>query len=394
MSLFIDMHCHPTLKHYLFGYSVFREPFGRKDNDYANISVTAPAMVSGNVQVVMAAHHLPERHIVRDWRLVIFSLPLLGPFIRQYLKKVEMENPYEQTLAMIDDFEELFQDQAAAVVAHNFTELSAAINDNQKVFIHTIEGGHQLGREQTAGEYARRIDNLKAKGVAMITLSHFYPNDITEPCEGIPPNTKKLLGMDYQPPESTALTVTGEAIVNKLLDAGIIVDLTHTNPQARREIFAMNKNRGDDARPLVFSHVGVRALFDDAHHPSFGLMAPDNDEILEIQNCRGVIGIIFMNYWLTGKDERFLSGQDYGIEYIISTIKYIAQVTGSYDNIAIGSDFDGMTDPPDDYFQTSMLSEFAEKLTEPGILPGATEADIEKITGVNLLRVLKEGWTG
>jgi microsomal dipeptidase-like Zn-dependent dipeptidase len=392
MPVFIDMHCHPTLKHYLFGYSVFREPFGRKDNDYANISVTAPAMSSGNVQVVMAAHHLPERDIVHDWRLVIFSLPLLGPFIKQYIKKVEKDDPYAQTLAMIADFELLFAGQSTAVIAHTRTELSAALAAGQKVFIHTLEGGHQLGRGETTDEYKHRIDDLKEKGVAMITLSHFYPNDITAPCEGMPPNTKKLLGMNYIPPEKTPLTPAGRAIVANMLDSGIIIDLTHTNPQARQEIFELNKGRGASARPLVFSHVGVRALFDDPQHPSFGLMAPDDDEIREIGNCRGVIGIIFMNYWLTGRDERFLSGRDFGFDYIISTIKHIAEVTGSFSNIAIGSDFDGMTDPPDDFYQTSMFGAFAGRLAQPGVLPGATAADIDNITGGNLLRVLEEGW--
>jgi microsomal dipeptidase-like Zn-dependent dipeptidase len=392
MALFIDTHCHPTLKHYLFGYTVFREGFGRKDNDYANISVTEPGMVEGNVNVVMAAHHLPEKNIKHDWRLVQFSLPLFGPFIKQYFEKVEKDNPYQQTLDMIDDFESLFGGQTDTVIAHNLKELQEALTDNKKVFIHTVEGGHHLGRGETAEIYLQRLDELKRKGVAMITLSHFYPNDITTPVEGIPPNTKKLLGMVYTPGAGIPMTELSKAIVNKMLDIGIIIDLTHTNPETRLEIYELNKNRGTAKRPLVFSHVGVRALFDDSAHPTFALMAPSDEEILEIKNCGGVIGIIFMNYWLTGRDERFLSGKDFGFDYIINTIQHIAEITGSLENIAIGTDFDGMTDPPDDYYQTSMLNLFRDKLFQEKNTIGAQDDDIDKITGGNIFRVLKEVW--
>lgn len=392
MALFIDMHCHPTLKHYLFGYSVFREPFGRKDNDYANIAVTQPAMVQGDVQVVMAAHHLPEKNILTDWRLVHFSLPLFGLFINKYIEKVEKGDPFQQTLDMIDDFEQLFAGHTEAVVAHNMAELQLALQGNKKIFIHTIEGGHSLGRGKNNDEYAGRMEQLKQKGVAMLTLSHFYPNDITSPVEGIPPNTKKILGMDYTPPSGAPLSAAGQAIVRQLLDKGILIDLTHTNPQARKEVFEINQARGAGARPIVFSHVGVRALFNDTHHPEFALMAPDDSEIRAIQACNGVIGIIFMNYWLTGKDERFLSGRDYGLDYVINSIRYIRELTGSFDHIAIGTDFDGMTDPPDDCYQTSMLGEFSNRFLQVIGEMGGTAADAEKITGGNVLRVLKDGW--
>jgi microsomal dipeptidase-like Zn-dependent dipeptidase len=125
---------------------------------------------------------------------------------------------------------------------------------------------------------------------------------------------------------------------------------------------------------------------------NYSMMAPDDDEILAIKECNGIIGVIFMNYWLSGVDEKFLSCRDDGFENIFNTIKYISEVTQSFDHISIGTDFDGMSDPPDDCFGTSMLSQFKQKLFDRKNELGATEDDIHKILGKNILRVLEQGW--
>lgn len=122
-------------------------------------------------------------------------------------------------------------------------------------------------------------------------------------------------------------------------------------------------------------------------------MSPDDEEILKIKECNGMIGIIFMNYWLTGKEEKpLLWHKDFGFDNILRSIKHIVAITGSFDHVGIGTDFDGWADPPDDYYDASMLGEFKHRLVLERNKLGATEEDIEKITGGNLLRVLKEGW--
>ncbi|MBK6546031.1 MAG: membrane dipeptidase [Saprospiraceae bacterium] len=393
MAIFIDAHCHPPLKSYLFGYSIFRESFGRKENNYFNIQVTQPALKQSGVNGVLAAHYLPEKCIPEDWCLVDVHAPVLKIFMRKYFEKVEGQDAFAQTLEMIENFETLFVGQQEAVIAHSFKEVEDAILNHQTFYIHCLEGGHHLGRQCTIEDYVVRIDLLKSKGVGLITLSHFYPNDIASPTEGMPPGSKKILGMQFKPPTSVTLTTIGEGIITKLLDSGIIIDLTHTNPTARNAIFELNKQRSSGMRPLVFSHVGVRALFHDACHPEFALMSPDDEEILKIKECNGMIGIIFMNYWLTGKEEKpLLWHKDFGFDNILRSIKHIVAITGSFDHVGIGTDFDGWADPPDDYYDASMLGEFKHRLVLERNKLGATEEDIEKITGGNLLRVLKEGW--
>lgn len=392
MSLFIDMHCHPALKHYLFGHSVYSTGKSSRDNNYADIQVTVPAMQAGNVSAVLSAHYLPEKQMTDDWQLVHVIKPLLKKFFKRYFDKAEGPDAFAQTLNMIEHFEANVSERRDAAIAHNFNEFQQQLQAGKKVFVHALEGAHHLGRGLTAEQYGHNIEQLKAKGVALITLSHFYPNDIAYPVEGIPPRIKHLLRMRFQPLPEVPLTSTGKAVVSMLLDNGILVDLTHTNPGARKEIFAINRWRGAGMRPLVFSHVGVRALFSDKKNPDFGLMSPDDEEILAIKECNGVIGVIFMNYWLGGVEEPFLSNDDTGFNYIINTIQHIAKVTGSFDHIAIGSDFDGMSDPPDDFYNPILFPQFIRRLGLEKDNIGATDDDIEKIAGKNVLRVLRDGW--
>jgi membrane dipeptidase len=56
--------------------------------------------------------------------------------------------------------------------------------------------------------------------------------------------------------------------------------------------------------------------------------------------------------------------------------------------VAIGTDFDGFTDPPDDLPDAAMLPRLTQRL----IAEGYSQQEIAKIWGGNTLRVLREGW--
>jgi hypothetical protein len=92
-----------------------------------------------------------------------------------------------------------------------------------------------------------------------------------------------------------------------------------------------------------------------------------------------------MKYWLCGSE----STPDFGIEHIFNTIKHIAKVCGgSYDNIAIGTDMDGFTQPIDDLYEPSQMVRLTQSMLDAGI----SEENIKKILGGNALRVMAEGW--
>jgi membrane dipeptidase len=104
-------------------------------------------------------------------------------------------------------------------------------------------------------------------------------------------------------------------------------------------------------------------------------------EIKKIAESGGMVGVIFMNYWLMPHETKR------GLNFIARTIEHFAEV-GGIDHVGFGSDFDGFTDPPDDLKDASELPRLTQRLVAEGYQHEA----IIKILGGNALRVLREGW--
>lgn len=116
-------------------------------------------------------------------------------------------------------------------------------------------------------------------------------------------------------------------------------------------------------------------------------------EVKWIADNGGVVGTIFMNYWLTGENRQL------GIRYIVDTIRELEDI-GGQDVVAIGSDFDGFTDPPDDMRDMSDLPRLTRQLAAEYTMKGLRDKPqrrwpdevIRKFMGGNAYRVLTEGW--
>ena len=161
-------------------------------------------------------------------------------------------------------------------------------------------------------------------------------------------------------------------------DMGMIIDITHCTPKARQEVYEIV---GDDLSRVIASHIGAFSVNTD----------PLNLEDWEIKwladhNC--LIGIIFMNYWLSPVDTGL------GLKYIEKTIDHIINIAGD-EVLAIGTVFDGFTDPPDEITDISELPRLTRYLCS---LKGGIDKDkypvetITNILGRNSLRFILEGW--
>ncbi len=93
-----------------------------------------------------------------------------------------------------------------------------------------------------------------------------------------------------------------------------------------------------------------------------------DEEIRRVARDGGVIGVIFMPYWLMPKE----SGQ--GTNFIYRHIQYLVH-SGGKDAVGIGTDFDGFTTPPDDLDNASQMP----RLTQQPIVEGHSEVRIKKI---------------
>jgi len=170
---------------------------------------------------------------------------------------------------------------------------------------------------------------------------------------------------------SPPFTDFGRALLARLKALPMLVDVTHCTPEARAAVYA---ELGGE-RPIMASHVGV------ARHNRNPYNLGD-EEIREIARSGGAVGVIFMTYWLDSSHPKD------GLASSWRTIEHVHDVTGSWDHIVLGSDFDGFTDPPDDLRDSSSMGRVTGMLLERGV----PEDDVMKILGGNAQRVLQAGW--
>ncbi|MBN1479485.1 membrane dipeptidase [candidate division KSB1 bacterium] len=366
----VDLHAHPSLKISLFNRILTSRFHASRSFDPFSVRTDYNRLKEGGVDVLLSTAYAPEKGILQECQY-IKALRYLMP--RKW-QKIYGRSPFDVTVEMLDIMEESVANsidvktgKPMAHMALSVTELNdllARQKDHPIAVVHNIEGAHSLDG---------KIDNLELffqRGVAYLTLAHFYENDAVHPCFPYPESVQRAGCFQGIRNLAHGLKSFGENIIEKMLDLGMIIDITHCTPIARHRIFDMVGNRA----PLLASHVGTYEV-----NPSpYNLR---DDEIKKIADSGGAIAIIFMNYWLMPHETRR------GLDFISRTIEHVVNV-GGIDHVAIGSDFDGFTDPPDDLKDASQLPRLTQRL----ISDGYRVDDIRKVLGANALRVLRDGW--
>ncbi|MFN8366719.1 MAG: membrane dipeptidase [Candidatus Kapaibacterium sp.] len=414
MQFVCDIHNHISVKTYLYNDTIldgnlkdggFLRDIIDKLNPNPEVNVvefqtTLQKIKDGGLSGVIASHYIPEFELLSNLtNETKFLLGIAKSIAPQIYNRVEKDTWRRRTFeATIESFnvleKKLFQasvDGIEAVVVKDYQSLMRALQNEKIVILHSVEGAHQLGRVGDGVSFDEQLNNLHTlskRGVSYLTLAHFFSNDFVKPVQGLPPHVRtsiyKNRNWKHHQHDSIGLLKNGSALVEEMLKIGMIVDLTHSGRAVRDEVYKINDNK----RPLIFSHTGVQSLFQNTTYPTDSLLGVSDTDIKAIKDCNGVIGVIFYNYWLVGKEEPAGSRIDFGLEHIYNSIQYIYNQTKTFDNISIGTDFDGMTDPPDDisdvsYFSTLRSFLLQKKMNVP---------DIEKIMGGNMLRVLQNGW--
>ena len=403
-SLIFDWHNHGTLKNFLFDRSLdgkesrFLTRLFKRAFWPLSERNTLPKMEEGGLDVVLSTSYIPEIEWVDDQKLIKF-LKWLYPSVN---KRVFQPTYFDATNAMMDRMEKEVDDYNAISMSErqfkfvkNIKELEQAVADENLAMIHSVEGGHSLNGElakkrvgeATAvkplieNELMENLEHFYNRGVAYLTLAHFYPNHLVSPVFPYPEygikrsNWKNLMaGWDM----NKGLTSIGKKVVQAMKEMGMIIDITHCTPKARQEVYNIV---GNDLSKVIASHIGAYAVNPD----------PLNLEDWEIKwladhNC--LIGIIFMNYWLSPIDSGL------GLKHIERTIDHIINIAGDK-VLAIGTDFDGFTDPPDeitDISELPRLTRYLKCLKSSVNEDKYSDSTITNILGRNSLRFLLEGW--
>lgn len=200
------------------------------------------------------------------------------------------------------------------------------------------EGSHALDGK------LENVQILFDAGLRMMSLQHFFDNK---------------LGGSLHGQSQQGLSDFGREVVREIERLDIILDVSHSSEKVVADVLAMVDT------PLVVSHTGFKGHCDSARNIDDALMH-------EIAKKGGLIAV---GYWQaavcgdTPKD-------------VVDAMKYGLGLVGE-DHISLGSDFDGSITTA---FDTSELV----ALTDEMLKANFSEAQIRKIMGGNMLKLLQQ----
>jgi membrane dipeptidase len=268
-------------------------------------------------------------------------------------------------------------------MALNASDIERIVKSGKISAFLTIEGGHQIDDDLGVLRMYYRM------GIRAMTLTHFRNNNWADS------STDK--------PAHNGLTDFGKQVVREMNRLGMIVDVSHVSDKTFFDAIAVS------SKPVLLTHSSCRAISDIPRNAT--------DEMLRaLAKNNGVIGINFGEGFISPKDADALrkaiannseapeltgkkldefAAEEYRreltrfnsaatIEDVVAHIDHAVKVAG-IDHVGIGSDFDGITGPPQGLDDISKMP----ALTAALLRHGYSEADIKKILGGNTLRVIR-----
>ncbi|HDZ04136.1 hypothetical protein LCGC14_0217960 [marine sediment metagenome] len=313
----------------------------------------------------------------------------------------EQLNPYAFANRQLDSLDAVIKrnpDKIVKVV--NSKELLKVVEQNKIAALIGLEGGHQFEND---------LDNMEVlynRGVRYITLTwnNSTPWATSAADETNPEGAKNSEGKN-------GLTMFGKEVVQKMNALGIIVDISHVGEQTFYDVIATT------SKPVIASHSSVYKL---CPHPR----NLNDTQIKAVAKNGGVIQINFNSGFIDPSVEpreivfiekhkieidsleksgvllyhaeesmyRKYTNESYELrapfEFVIKHIEYVINLVG-VDYVGIGSDFDGIYQPPKELDDVTDYLKITKVLVEKGY----SKNDIDKILGGNLLRVFKANET-
>lgn len=197
------------------------------------------------------------------------------------------------------------------------------------------------GLQDIEGKRAN-LDRLYDAGFRMAGLAHFFDNEVAGSMHGL---------------KKGGLTPFGVGIVRAMEAKGMVVDIAHCSHQCVAEVLKMA------TRPVVSSHGGVQAT----------CKVNRNLTDAEIRGVAATGGVVGIGYWDAAVCDTSPAG-------IVRAIAHVRDLVG-IDHVGLGSDYDGAIAAR---FDTSRLDAITQALIDAGF----RDADIAKVMGGNVFRVL------
>ncbi len=217
---------------------------------------------------------------------------------------------------------------------------------------------------------------------------------------GITYSESNALGNGLKEKRDGGLTAFGKKAVERMNKLGILIDCSHTGDLTALDTIECS------TKPIVLSHIGAKALW------NTNRMAPD-DVLKACADKGGVIGIEAAPHTTLSPEHR-----SHSLESVMDHFEYIKDLVG-IDHVSFGPDTvygdhvglhhayvsalslkaskaankPGMEYEPVEYVKgLENPTEGSKNLVRWLVKAGYSEADIAKIIGGNVLRVLNEVW--
>jgi membrane dipeptidase len=250
----------------------------------------------------------------------------------------------------------------------------------------SIEGGHQIDDDLRVLRMYYRL------GIRAMTLTHFKNNNWAD--------------SSTDTPVHNGLTPFGKEVVREMNRLGMIVDVSHVSDKTFYDAIEVS------TKPVIVSHSSSRAISEIPRNVT-------DDMLRALAKNGGVIGVNFGEGFISQKDVAALHAAISGdlgappdmvgkvlddfadkgyradlaamktglatIPDVADHIDHIVKIAG-IDHVGIGSDFDGITMPPQGLEDISKMPALVAVLLKRGY----SEPDIKKILGGNYLRVIRE----
>ncbi|MCX7624944.1 MAG: dipeptidase [Candidatus Sumerlaeaceae bacterium] len=266
---------------------------------------------------------------------------------------------FEHAKTLIDYIEQdIRRNRDSLSLCRSADECLAACEKGKIAILLGLEGGEPLlGSPAMVDYFARR-------GIRRITLT--WRGDL----EWVG-SSQEWNQLPVHKPKG--ITETGIEIIRRMNQHGIVVDLSHVSIRAATEAIEASR------KPCIFSHSNAFTL---CPHPR---NVPD-DLLVQLREKGGVIGINFHSEYLVKSRARIWPTKlaSASIDDVVRHIDYVRTIAG-IDHIGIGSDWEGDIKPAQGLEDASRLPRLWDALRRKGY----SEQDIDKIAGLNFLRVLR-----
>uniref|UniRef100_A0A182TYB4 Dipeptidase n=1 Tax=Anopheles melas TaxID=34690 RepID=A0A182TYB4_9DIPT len=219
-----------------------------------------------------------------------------------------------------------------------------------------VEGGHSIDSRLAV---LRLFYEL---GVRYLTLTH----SCNTPWADASPVDEQV-----PVPSLNNLSAWGRHVIWEMNRLGMMIDISHVSYGVMRDVLAHSR------APVIFSHSSAHAVFE--HHRNV-----QDDVLRELARKRGIVMVNFYPLFVGGNT----------IDDVIKHLNHIRSITG-VDHIGLGGDYNGVAVTPEGLEDVSKYPDLFDMLADGVLRTGETfepwtREDLQKLAGLNLLRVFRE----